>query len=70
MEELIRKEVLHDEEDRELHDAAEEEVTAKIIDTTRKKEALISDQLVDHSNERGRWEFKVRWYGLASKDDI
>lgn len=65
----MKKEVLQDEEDEAQHRHAEGMMNAKRIDTVLGKEEYIIDQLVNHSNENGKWWFKVRWYGYTIAED-
>lgn len=44
-------------------------MTAKSIGSAQSRDAYVIDCLVDHSNENGRWKFKVKLYRFASTSD-
>lgn len=46
--------------------SAAELIRKKVI----QNEKFVINCIVDHSNKDGKWRFRVRWYGLASTDDI
>lgn len=66
--ELVRKEVLQDEEDGNQLECTEDGTPAKRGDTTGIENCII-DRKVDHSNEDEKWRFRVRWYKFACTDD-
>lgn len=41
----------------------------KRVEIARGKMEYLINGLVNHSNENGKWRFKVRWYRLISADD-
>lgn len=67
--ELMLRKIGRDENCEVQHKRAEKEMYAKSIDGAQSKEEFVIDLLADHSNERGRWKFKVRWYEFDSTDN-
>lgn len=66
---LIRREVILDEENVSQTDRAEEEVTAEGGDSAPNEEEHVIVWIVYHSHEIERWHFKVKWYGIVSANN-
>lgn len=65
---MVRKTALQDGKNRNKSERVEDVIMVGGYSAPNKNEYLM-DRIVDRSNEKGRWRFKVRCYGFASTND-